>query len=263
MQGWKCPVCGGRLENTDRRLVCAAGHSYDLARQGYVNLLPTGGAAGKRHGDDSAMVRARTDFLEKGYYEPIRDALLRAMEKYVPAGSPVVDAGCGEGYYTAAVLRAGYDVCGVDISREAVKACARRGVPCAAASTAHLPLTDGSQRAVLCLFAPLETAEFRRVLAPGGVLLRAVPLQRHLWGLKKAVYARPYENPAPEEAAEGFETPDHEDVKTVLRLTDREDIQNLFRMTPYWYKTSREDEEKLSRLSELETEIEVRIGVFT
>ena len=261
MTAWRCPVCGETLAPKDRQLVCSGGHSFDVAKQGYVNLLRTGNGQ-KRHGDDAAMVQSRREFLEKGFYAPIRDAIVRATEPFAAEGL-MLDAGCGEGYYTAAVAAIeGAKVCGTDISREAAKACAKRGIDCAVATSAHIPLQDGAARAVMCIFAPLEAGEFARVLQNEGALITAVPLREHLWGLKQAVYDTPYENPDPNMEVPGFTLAGYEDVRETLRLTDNAHILALFRMTPYWYKTGRKDQEKLEKLCTLTTELAVRVAVY-
>ena len=171
-----CPVCGGALHREERSLRCGAGHCYDLARQGYVNLLRTNRSKDKRHGDDKRMVAARTAFLDAGYYAPLRDAIAAAATEYTSGDAGVLDAGCGEGYYTAHVLHtlqaqgASPSVCGVDISRDAL-ICAHRRAPeltLAVASIAHLPVADASCDLVLNVFAPHDAAEFARVLRPQG-----------------------------------------------------------------------------------------------
>lgn len=261
MAAWRCPVCGAPLLPRERRLLCENGHSFDLAKQGYVNLLRAGNGQ-KRHGDDAAMVQSRRDFLEKGFYAPVRDAVVRAAAPFAAEGL-ILDAGCGEGYYTEAVSRLpGAQVWGTDISREAAKACARRKIPCAVATSAHLPLADGAARGILCIFAPLEAGEFARVLQKGGALVLAMPLRAHLWELKAAVYDAPYENPEPEMQVAGFELQGFEDVERELLLSEKEDILSLFRMTPYWYKTGRKDQEKLERLTELRVRAAVRVAVY-
>ena len=152
-----CPVCGGVLHREERSLRCDAGHCYDLARRGYVNLLRTNQSKDKRHGDDQRMVAARTAFLDAGYYAPLRDAIAAAAVEYTSGDADVLDAGCGEGYYTACVLYAlqaqgrSASVCGVDISRDAL-ICAHRRAPeltLAVASIAHLPVADASCDLVL------------------------------------------------------------------------------------------------------------------
>ena len=129
-----CPICGGPLERGPSAYSCPAGHSFDLAREGYVHLLPANRMHSKMPGDDKGMAAARWAFLSKDYYAPLRDALCSiALANTGPAPS-VLDTGCGEGYYTAQVLHTLQQqgrtpsVCGVDISRDAL-ICAHRRAP--------------------------------------------------------------------------------------------------------------------------------------
>lgn len=258
-----CPVCGGVLARADRTLRCARGHSYDLAKQSYVNLLMRNQSSDKRHGDDKRMVAARQAFLDAGWYAPLRDALCALAVKYCGACADVLDVGCGEGYYTAAVraaLEAAGKRCravGIDISKTALIAAAKRdsALSLAVASVSALPVGEGSCDLLMNIFAPQDDAEFRRVLRPGGVLLKAVPLERHLFGLKAAVYDRPYENPAPDYAPAGFELAERVDVCAAITVSPQAQIENLFMMTPYYYKTGAADQAKLRALDALETEI--------
>ena len=164
-----CPVCGGVLHREERSLRCGAGHCYDIARQGYVNLLRSNQSKSKRHGDDKRMVAARTAFLDAGYYAPLRDAVAAAAAEFAAGDADVLDAGCGEGYYTAQVLHTLQQqgrtpsVCGVDISRDAL-ICAHRRAPelaLAVASIAHLPVADASCDLLLNVFAPHDADNLR------------------------------------------------------------------------------------------------------
>lgn len=266
----KCPVCGGLLERTDRTLRCDAGHSYDVARQGHVNLLMSNKSSAKRHGDDKLMVVSRQEFLDAGYYNCLRDGLCALAVRLCGEEVNLLDAGCGEGFYTSAVrtaLEKSGRTChagGMDISKEAVAAAARRdgALTLAVAGINALPVPDGSIDLLLNIFAPEDEREFARVLKPGGLFFKAVPRERHLFGLKAAVYDRPYENPAPVYEPEGFEPVCAEDIDGILKLDDPKYIKSLFMMTPYYYKTGKADQEKLERLTELETEISFRILVF-
>lgn len=250
-----CPVCGEALWEVGRTLHCGRGHSYDISKYGYVNLLMSNRASSKRHGDDREMVLARQAFLEKGFYLPLRDEVCRLAVKYCPEGADLIDAGCGEGWYTAAVRDAlGAKAVGADISKDALREAARRGeLTLAVASVSRLPVMDGSCDLVLSVFAPDAPEEFRRVLRPGGVLIRAVPLEEHLMGLKRAVYERPYPNPPAVYAPEGFELIERRELRFTMEL-EGGDITSLFKMTPYYYKTGREDQMKLMSLDKLVTE---------
>ena len=258
-----CPVCGGALADAGGSFRCGAGHSFDKAKQGYVNLLLRAQSGGRRHGDDKRMVEARRAFLDTGCYAPLRDALCAMALEFTAGPVRLLDAGCGEGYYTAAVADAlrgagrGCTAVGVDISKTALIAAARRRaeLTLAVASVGALPVVDGSCDLLLNIFAPESDREFARVLRPGGVLLKAVPLERHLFGLKAAVYDRPYENSAPAYAPEGFTLLTRRDVCYSAVISPREMIENLFMMTPYYYKTGAADQAKLAALDSLETEL--------
>ena len=199
------------------------------------------------------MVAARTAFLDAGYYAPLRDAVAAAAAEFTAGDADVLDAGCGEGYYTAQVLHTLQQqgrtpsVCGVDISRDAL-ICAHRRAPeltLAVASIAHLPVADASCDLLLNVFAPHDAGEFARVLRPQGVLLRVIPLERHLWGLKCAVYDRPYENEVPDPALSGFALTTRRELRGTVTLRSQAEIEALFCMTPYYYKTGARDQAKL------------------
>lgn len=270
MEIFTCPVCGGSLTAWENSLRCEQRHTYDIARKGYVNFLLSQSSSAKRHGDDKLMVQARTRFLDRGYYLPLREALLETVGKYAGKGMRLADAGCGEGWYTDALERflqeKGVDpvVCGLDISKEALIAGHRRNprLHLAVASLFHLPLGDGEWDGVVNIFAPHAEEEFARVLREGGLLFRVIPLEEHLMGLKRAIYAQVRKNVVDSIPLERFELLERVDVRGNIHVEGQEDIQALFRMTPYYYKTGVEDQEKLLNLDELDTEVEFAILVY-
>lgn len=234
-----------------------SGHSFDKAKQGYVNLLLKNGS-GKRHGDDRLMVEARSRFLEKGYYSQLREKI----SEIIGQGHTVLDSGCGEGYYTSRFSE-NNTVLGIDISKDAVKTAAKRcpNVPLAVASVAEIPLPDNSVDTVVCIFAP-ETEEFSRILTGGGRLITATPLENHLIELKAAVYEKPYKNPTMVYTRDGFSVLSQTEVKYPITLDCTEDIEALFKMTPYYYKTSAEDQSKLKALDSLTVTLEFMITEY-
>jgi 23S rRNA (guanine745-N1)-methyltransferase len=180
----RCPVCGDGLSEADGTLRCPAGHSFDVARQGYASLFAGRGRTGEA--DTAAMVEARDAFLAAGHFRPLADALAAAAA----AGAPgvVVDVGAGTGHYLARVLDAVPDARGVaiDSSAAALRRAARahpRAAAVGADAWRELPLRDGSAALVLSVFAPRSPAEMARVLAPGGTLLASTPTTRHLYEL--------------------------------------------------------------------------------
>ncbi|MEO7588567.1 MAG: putative RNA methyltransferase [Arachnia sp.] len=178
-----CPVCRGSLSLKDRAVACEDGHSFDVARQGYVNLLRHGAPA---NADTAAMVAARDRFLSAGHYDPITSAVAAA----VPDARRLLEVGAGTGHHLAAVLDRLPAAAGVaaDVSVPACRRAARahpRMASVVADTWAGLPLADASVDAVLCIFAPRNPAEFARVLRPGGVAVVVVPAQEHLRELRR------------------------------------------------------------------------------
>ena len=265
-----CPVCGAPLRREEGRYLCGSGHSFDVAAEGYVHLLPANRKHSKDPGDDRAMVTARADFLAKGFYGALERALADAAVRCAPTPCAVLDAGCGEGTYTAGVRaaleRAGKqpEMAAVDISKWAVRRCARRlpGTECAVASCCRLPLAAESVDLVMDCFAPLAAEEFRRVLRPGGTFLYVVPGPRHLYGLKEALYDAPYENEEKRVLYPGFSYREVRPVEDTLTLREPADIAALLGMTPYAWKTSRAGKERLLARETLTTELSFRIHIF-
>ena len=248
----------GKLNIQENRALCERSHSYDRSRYGYYNLLlsPASGV----HGDNAEMVEARRAFLSRGYYEPLARALTEAVSKYAKNGAVLLDAGCGEGYYTEHVWGAlsSYDgarVAAFDISKDAAKRTARRipSAEVAVASSYHMPIPDGSVDLIVNTFSPLAIDEVKRTLRVGGKFIMAIPAEEHLFGLKSAIYDTPYKNKLEDTAIEGFTLVSDEELKYTVKLDTGEDIRALFMMTPYAYRTNAQGRERVLSLERLET----------
>ncbi len=266
-----CPICGAPLLREGGVYRCAGGHSYDVAREGYVHLLPANRKHSRQPGDDRDMVAARSRFLGGGWYRHLLDALQELALRYA-GGKEIVflDAGCGEGYYTAGVVEAleaaGRTVrsAGVDLSKFALKKAARRSpeTEFAVASVYHLPIADAAADLLLDCFAPLAAEEYRRVVKPGGVFLYVVPAPHHLMEMKNVLYEAPYENPDQQVAYEGFSYLEVIPAERTLRLEDSQAIRDLLGMTPYAWKTPQAGLERLAALEALTVTAAFRIHVF-
>lgn len=262
-----CPICGAPLDRIERSYICPKRHCYDVAKEGYVNLLPANRKNSKDPGDDKDMVAARTRFLDGGHYDPLRDALAELVLEYRP--ETLLDSGCGEGYYTAGVCETlrqnGLDtrIAGVDLSRSALKKASRRerDAEFAVASVYHLPVADKSVDLLLNCFAPLALEDFRRVLRSEGTFLYVVPGPKHLWELKQVLYENPYENAEEETAYDGFVYERIVPVEFTMALNAAA-LQDLFRMTPYCWKTPREGVERMNALEGLNVTASFRVHVF-
>lgn len=273
MSLFRCPLCAAPLMREKGTYRCRAGHSFDLAREGYVNLLPAQQKHSASPGDDRTMVAARREFLSKGYYQPLLDTLCCQILSLSGEQPVILDAGCGEGWYTAGILQALVaagktpSLAGTDISKFALRTAAKRArgsenVEFAVASSYRLPLADGSVDVLVNCFSPLALEEFRRVLRPGGAFFYVVPGPFHLWELKRVLYERPYPNEEKETPYEGFAYRNIVPVDGAVTLEDRADIQNLFHMTPYAWKTPRDGEERLAVLERLTVRTSFRVHSF-
>ncbi len=266
MNFFTCPICKERFEKSGNSLVCQNKHCFDLSKRGYVNLLRPSKSGSIRHGDDKLMVESRKNFLNAGFYAPLLDAITEILREKAPEKATVLDAGCGEGYYTVGIKNALQTeaVYGIDVSRDAIHAASLRdkSLRLAVASIFDLPVPDNSIDILLNLFAPYDSAEFSRVLKKDGLLVRAFPAERHLWELKCAVYDTPYENEIDTLSLEGFTMTDKKSISFPLNLTTQTDIDALFKMTPYYYKTSREGQARLSALQALQTHAEFYLVVY-
>lgn len=253
-----CPNCGSPLVRGDGVLGCEKGHRFDLAASGYCNLL-LGKKAGEFTGDSREMVSARRRFLDSGAYGPLREALCRLALSLAPDPMRLLDAGCGEGYYTRAVTAAlvssgrTVEALGVDISKAAANYAAKRDklTRYVTASSYHLPVSDHSEDLILSLFAPAPPEEFARVLAPTGRVVLVVPGTAHLWELKKAIYDEPYENREDKHVLPGFRQTGREKLTYRVHLDDSQQIQDLFSMTPYIHRTGKDSMDRLRALSEM------------
>ncbi len=255
-----CPVCGEKLDILDRNARCGNGHCFDLAKEGYVNLLRSN-RPGDVIGDDKLSARARRDFLNKGYYSALQNALCQIFGE---RSGNVLDICCGEGYYTAALGKnAKLQVYGFDISREMVRLAAKRGNGSYfVANMASIPVKAESMDYATHLFAPFIEEAFYRVLKPGGHLFTVIPGRKHLWGLKQALYETPYENDEKLPQTRELQLVSVKKVTDTIKLASQEDIQAVFRMTPYYFHTSPADKAKLEGLSELETPVEFVIAEY-
>ena len=247
-----CPVCGHALAARERIYSCDNGHAFDLAKEGYLNLLLPTQRRSRHPGDAPELCRARRAFLAAGYYAPLRDFVAARLQ-----GGTVLDACCGEGYYTSAFAAHARQTYGFDIAKDMVRLAAKADKRAFyfVAGLHRIPVQSGSVDTLTHLFAPFEDAEFARVLKKGGTLLTVIPGEAHLWQLKQTLYETPYRN---------RETPPRtrlapvrtERLRYEIDLRTTEDVLNLYRMTPYSYKTARAGAEKLCALDGLRTTVD-------
>ena len=244
-----CPICGEQLNRVDRQYRCSRNHSFDVARQGYVNLLVVQQKHSLNPGDTREQVLSRREFLEAGFYGPIANTLVETAKELGISGQ-ILDVGCGEGYYSAQLADAlDAPLTGLDISKEAVRCAAAKykGKQWLCATAAHIPVEDESVSLLTSLFALTLPEEFARVLKQGGYYFQVLAAEDHLLGLKSIIYDKlnfKEKNTVPE--LPGFEL-----VKSVpIRFSftvEGQQIQNLFSMTPHVFRIGKAGAERLAQ----------------
>lgn len=248
-----CPICAQSLCREEKRLVCPNRHSFDIARQGYVNLLAVQQKHSLSPGDTREQVLSRRAFLEARFYSPISDELNRAALAHNAQGE-ILDIGCGEGYYSARLAQAiGAPLTGLDISKEAVRCAAGKYKEHSwlCATAAHIPVADGSAGTLTSLFALTLPEEFRRVLRPEGLFFQVLAAEDHLLGLKSIVYEKlthKEKNTVP--TLPGFRLVESRPIRFSFTL-EGEQIRNLFAMTPHLFRISRAGAQRLSETTRL------------
>lgn len=242
---WSCPHCRLSLAPDPQggSLVCAAGHRFDRAREGYVNLLPANRKRSRDPGDSQAMIEARDRVHSSGVFHPLAEAITETLAQ-LPAANTVLDLGCGEGYYLQALARSqpSARLHGLDISRAACRRAAR-ACPAAdivVASAFALPLPENSMDIVARVFAPSDDGEVARVLRPPGAYLEVTPAPRHLWQLRKSLYDRPREHEPARAAIEGLSLLAERDIAYELPGLEGSQLADLVAMTPFAHRGQRE-----------------------
>jgi len=277
----QCPVCRQPLLPSASGYQCPALHTFDAARQGYVNLLLAHRKHSKVPGDDPEMVRSRRRFLDQGHYQPVADRIAVVIREALAGTSSgsvcnLLDAGCGEGYYlqrlktalsqgSQAALTTTYH--GVDVSKFAVRQATQRDRSMAwlVASINDLPFLPASLDLVLSVFSPTNLGEFARILKPGGSLVYVGPGPHHLNGLREIIYpvTRKHEEPSiSEKAKEHFTPPVLARIHYPLELQGQQVIMDLLAMTPYYWNIDQATKAKVAACDRLALDVDVEIRLF-
>lgn len=247
---------------------CSKGHSFDIASQGYINLL---GAQDKRShdpGDGKTMVAARRDFLNRGHYQPIARQLSELLGLFISSDSVIVDAGCGEGYYLEqlrAQLESDHNsspsLIGFDISKWAVRAATRRlAATWLVASNRNIPVFPESIDCVLSLFGFPVYTSFKDALRPGGTLLTLNAGPQHLIELREIIYpsVRHSDSTVVEQAlSAGFILGESTTLEFKTAPLSQLEIGNLLTMTPHLYRASQAGKDRAAQLNHFPVTVDV------
>ncbi|MDC5239013.1 methyltransferase domain-containing protein [Acinetobacter baumannii] len=263
-QNLMCPVCRQRLELVSKTWRCEQGHSYDIAKQGYVNLHVVQHKHSKNPGDTPESVDARRAFLQGGYYQPLQQAVVHLLKDL--KAKIVLDIGCGEGYYTSAMQQVVEQCIGVDIAKNAVQRATKLNdkVTWVVGTGATLPVIDQSMDVCTSLFSPIPQTEILRVLKDDGYLIVVTPATDHLYAMREALFEQV--NPhTPQKFVEQlqdlFELKEQQVINAPLVL-DQQALKNLIAMTPYAYKASPERRMQLEQKAHLQVTASFQIYLF-
>ena len=273
MSLWKCPSCSSVLLLDNKVWACTNGHSYDVAKEGYVNLLLVQNKNSKQPGDNKQMVNGRRAFLEQGFYQPLADVITEIFKQHLviltnQTEVNFFDAGCGEGYYMSQVSQSckqaniQIEFSGLDISKFAVQKAAKKYPHnhFAVASTFQLPLENNSQDVVLQIFAPSSEFEIHRVLKPSGIWITVNPAANHLYEFKHALYDKPIEHKSGQATPEGFTLAQQLNLSFVIHLAEPQERENLLMMTPYYWSATAEKKKKLvDDLQQFTTDFDIKV----
>jgi 23S rRNA (guanine745-N1)-methyltransferase len=266
-----CPLDSLPFELQGGSLRCLNGHSFDIAKQGYVNLLSAQDKRSKDPGDSAAMIAARHRFLEAGHYRRLADSLGDMLMPYLVSDSFIVDAGCGEGYYLASLrqqlIAAGQTestFLGFDISKSAMQTAARRfAATWLVASNRNVPLMDASVDILIDMFGFPDFKSFARVLKPSGVLLRVQAGENHLLELRQIIYPKLKQRDQSPAMPAGFFLQDKRQLVFELGDLNRETLADLLLMTPHLFRATSEGKQRVAALESLSLSADLTLELFT
>ncbi len=267
---YQCPICQSELSETDNRYQCKHNHQFDLAKEGYVNLVPANQKRSKNPGDNKDMMQARRRFLESGNYAPLAIKVAEICQQFLNGSQyRLLDIGCGEGYYTHQVQQ-GLSatepksvVYGLDISKVAVRYAAKRYPAClfSVASSHRLPFSNHSLDAILRIYAPCRAEELRRCTAEQGIVVTVTPAARHLYQLREKIYTQVRAHDETTEEMTGFELMHQEKLHYPMQLSGSQTL-DLLQMTPFAWKASEELKQSLQAADIFHCEADFMLRVY-
>ncbi|UPK79673.1 23S rRNA (guanine(745)-N(1))-methyltransferase [Proteus vulgaris] len=265
---YQCPLCNQALSLRAHSWVCENNHQFDCAKEGYVNLLPVQFKRSKEPGDSAEMINARREFLDAGFYQPMRDKVADLLQALLPMDNSVVlDIGCGEGYYTHQFYQNlklhNPQVYGLDVSKVAIKYAAKRysSIHFCVASSQRLPFCDASLNAVIRIYAPCNSGELARVIVNNGYIITVTPAPRHLYQLKALIYSEVHLHPLKEEQFDGFNKVAEHQVAYMMNLNGKQAF-DLLQMTPFAWQASEEVKQSLAESECFVCETDFLIRVY-
>lgn len=261
-----CSVCSHLLIKEQNTYKCENNHTFDLAKEGYLNLLLN---AKKTSGDSKEMMAARRDFLAKGYYEKLSDRVNQRLKKSHSTDQAILDIGCGEGYYLSRfqkeIAPKASNFYGMDISKLGIRMAAKKNpmIHWLVANFAKLPFKDKSVSTVLSMFAEYSVPEIDRILTDDGNIIIVRAANNHLIELKNIIYPEIHEKVKTSsiKTFPGF-CVEQENFSYKVTIQSTEDLLSLLLMTPHYWKIKPEGIENLKKFESLEVTISIEIDLL-
>ena len=270
-----CPIDGLKLVNDVKQWMCPNGHSFDIARQGYVNLLSVQHKRSKHPGDSKEMVVARTHFLNAGFYQPLATAIVEQVDSLITNHDSfcLLDAGCGEGYYfdyifqslNASEKNINLSFIGLDISKQAILQASKRNknISWVVGTNRQPPLLEASVDLVLCVFGFVNFDGINKILKPGGKIVLVDPGSEHLKELRERIYEKVNHTELTDIDAKYFSITNSQSCTFKTGDINNENINNLLSMTPHLFRASKEGKVAASKLTELDLTVDVVIRTLS
>lgn len=268
-----CPVCKNILEKEVSSYRCVNNHSFDISKNGYVNLLLNSHFRSSQPGDNREMVEARRNFHDKDIYNTLKNKLSTIIYNKIPQNGLFCDIACGEGYYTNYIYKKIFcknaTCIGIDISKFAILEASKKvkkdlgsgNLLYAVGNLNSLPIQNNCIDVILSCFAPMDASEFNRILKYKGLFIRVLPNKEHLFELKTLLYKDPRYNIEKEPFIYGLKLIEKLELKET-KIVDRETLIDLFKMTPLYYKTNKSAFLKFEKIEQFAITLDFLIYVY-
>lgn len=250
-----CPICKEELIKQEKMFKCINKHTFDIAKEGYLNL----NHSTQKGGDSIESISARKRFLEKDYYLFLKEELIKLINEYKP--NNLLDLACGEGYYTKDFPVK--DKIGIDLSKQGLKIASKKDKNTLYLLTSifDLPIKDNDIDLITTIFAPLSDFEIKRVLKNNGYFIYVRPNKKHLIELKGLLYKEVIENEIKEIKIDGLKLVNEYNIKQNRKINNG-DLNDLFMMTPYFYKTSKQDSKIINQINDIDITFDFIISIY-
>lgn len=261
-----CPKCHQPLKRIQKSYQCDKRHNYDIAKQGYINLLLNPDKATNNPGDSKESLQARKAYLNGGYYDGILNEVVKMIRKYKKDNLEILDLGCGEGYYTSQMkqkLGDSHTYYGLDIAKTAIQMATRydKSIYWIVGNSKNIPILDHSLDVITALFTVVNQNELKRTLKEDGIMIHVTANPRHLIEIKELIYDEIHVK-SDEHIRLPFNVLESYDYVQTIAIPEREDALNLLKMTPHYYHIKKEKRDVLDSLDALSVTIDIKITIY-